>query len=297
MTQTFSSPQVLCRPAIESDYPDIVEFCKGIWDGGDYVPEVWHHWLNDPNGLLATAEYDGHATGCAKLTLLAEGHWWLEGFRVDPQYQGLKVGSRLHSYMTDWWQEHCDGTVRLMTSAKNVHVHHLCHETGYTKAHEVCGYLATPIDETTNNFSPAAETSQMALFAIQTESLKLTDQRVDLGWRVCKLNELVIEKYSSDKADFVHSFYWWKEKQGLFSIWEDEDEDKRRLGVGVLACELNDMPSLLMDICRFAAYKKFDEVFHIAFDLSQIVSQMETAGFTKYWEHNAFVFEKKHPVK
>ena len=294
MSQTFSSPQVTCRPALESDHPDIVEFCKGIWDGGDYVPEVWHHWFNDPNGILATAEHNGHAIGCAKLTLLAEGQWWLEGFRVDPQYQGLKVGSVLHNYMTDWWQEHCNGTVRLMTSAKNIHVHHLCEKTGYVKAHEVCGYIASPVDEATNNFSPAAETSQMASFAIQTESLKQTDQLIDLGWRVCTLNEQVIGKFSDEKADFIHTFYWWKDKQGLFSAWEDEDDNKRRLGVGMLACALDDMSTLLVNIRRFASHKKYDEVFHIVFDLPQIVAQMEAAGFTKHWENNAFVFEKKH---
>jgi GNAT superfamily N-acetyltransferase len=295
MTQTSSSPQVLCRPAIERDYPDIAEFCKGIWEGGDYVPEVWHHWFNDPNGLLATAEYDGRAIGCAKLTLLAEGQWWLEGFRVAPPYQGLKVGSSIHNYMSDWWQGHCDGTVRLMTSAKNIHVHHLCDKTGYTKAHEVCGCVANPIDEVTNNFSPAVETSEMASVATQTESIQLTDHFIDLGWRVCKLDEQVIAKYSGDKADFAHTFYWWKDKQGLFSAWEDEDDDKRRLGIGVLACALDDMSALLMDVRRFAAHKKFDEVFQIMFDFPQSASQLEAAGFTKHWEHNAFVFEKQHP--
>jgi len=295
MNQTFSSSQVICRPAIESDHPDIVEFCKGIWDGGDYVPEAWHDWLNDPNGLLVTAEYDGHAIGCSHLALLADGQWWLEGFRVDPGYQGLKVGSQIHNYMTDWWQEHCDGTVRLMTSAKNVHVHHLCEKTGYTKVHEVCGYLASPINEETDNITPATGASEMADLAIQSESIKLTDQHVDLGWRVCKLDEHVIERYSSYKADFIHKFYWWKDRQGLFSVWEDEDEEKRRFGIGVLACAMDEMSALLMDVRRLASHKKFDEVFHIIFDLPQVVSQMEAAGFTKHWENNAFVFERKHP--
>ena len=49
-----------------------------------------------PNGLLAVAEFNGHAIGCSKITLISEGQWWLEGFRVDPKYQGLKVGSRIH---------------------------------------------------------------------------------------------------------------------------------------------------------------------------------------------------------
>jgi hypothetical protein len=46
----LSSTQVLCRQAVEVD---VIEFCKGIWDGEDYVPSVWEDWLQDPNGLLA----------------------------------------------------------------------------------------------------------------------------------------------------------------------------------------------------------------------------------------------------
>jgi GNAT superfamily N-acetyltransferase len=294
MTQSFSSPQVLCRPARESDYPDIIEFCKGIWDGGDYVPEVWTRWFNDPKGILVTAEYDGHAIGCAKLSLFAEGQWWLEGFRVDPAHQGLKVGSRLHDYVTDWWQEHCGGTVRLMTSSQNTPIHHLCNKTGYVKTHEICGYEASPLDEPTDNISPVTDVQEAAAFALTSGSLKLTGNLVDLGWRIGVLNEQVIQNYSSAQADFAHTFYWWKEDQGLFSAWEDEEDDKHTLVIGVLACAVKDTSALLMDIRRFAAHRKFDEVFQIIFDLPQIIPQLEAAGFTKHWEHNAFVFEKRH---
>ena len=297
MTQTFSSPQVLCRPAIESDYADIAEFCKGIWDGGDYVPQVWHRWLDDPNGLLATAEYDGHAIGCSKLTLLAEGQWWLEGFRVDPKHQGLKIGSRIHDYVTDWWQEHCDGTLRLMTSAKNVHVHHLCEKTGYVKTYEVCGYESSPLDEPIESISPVTDIQEAMTFTLASESHQLTGNRVDLGWRICTLTEQVFKIYSSDKADFVHTFHWWKDKQALFSTWEDEEDGTRTLVIGVLACRLEDMPSLLLNIRRLAAKRKFNELFQIAFDIPQIVSGLEAAGFTKHWERNAFIFEKRHAVR
>ena len=292
MNPTPSSPQVLCHPAIESDYPDIAEFCKNIWDGHDYVPEAWQRWFNDPNGLLATAEYDGHAIGCSHLALLAEGQWWLEGFRVDPQYQGLKVGSRLHDYVTDWWEEHCDGTLRLMTNSKNVHVHHLCERTGYTKTYEVCGYESLPLDEPIESISPVTDLQEALNFALASESLQLTGGRVDFGWRICTLDEQVIRNFSSESANYPHAFYWWKDNQGLFSTWEDEEDGTRTLVIGVLACSLAEIPSLLMDIRRLAAQKKCHELFQIIFDIPQIVSQTEAGGFTKHWEHNAFIFEK-----
>ena len=78
-----------------ADKADVLEFCKGIWDGEDYIDQVWDPWFRDPNGILAVAEYKGHAIGCSKVSRIAQGQWWLEGFRVDPQCQGMKVGSHL----------------------------------------------------------------------------------------------------------------------------------------------------------------------------------------------------------
>ena len=299
MPQTSSSPQVVCRPALPLDYADIREFCKGIWEGGDYVPDVWQHWFNDPNGLLITAEYNGCAIGCAKISLLADGQWWLEGFRVDPNYQGLKVGSRIHNYLTDWWVEHGDGTVRLMTG--NPAVVHLCEKTGYTKTHELRGYKSTPIDELTDNFSPADNIHEAAAFAIASESVQLNDNLIDFGWRIGTPNEHVFEKYSGYKADspalapgasVVHTFYWWKDKQGLFSAWEDEDEGQRKLTLGVLACALDDMPAMLMDIRRFASRKNFDKVSLHAFLNPKLLSQLEQAGFSTSWENYLRLFER-----
>jgi hypothetical protein len=58
------------------------------------------------------------------------------------------------------------------------------------------------------------------------------------------------------------------------------------------------MPNLLVDIRRFAAARKFDDIFQIAFDLPQITSQLLAAGFEKKWRRsNAFVFEKTHPAR
>ena len=312
MSQTFSSPQVVCRPALPGDHADIAEFCKRIWEGGDYVPEVWQHWFNDPNGLLVTAEYSGHAIGCGKLSLIDEAQWWLEGVRVDPAKQGLKVGSKIHHYLTDWWLERGDGTLRLLT--ENPAMIHLCEKTGYIKTHEIRGYRASPIDEAADSFSPATHTPEAAAFALQSESLQLTGNLIDFGWRIGAPNQHIFEIYSGYKADspalapgrlapagsrpergasVVHTFYWWKDKQGLFSAREDEEEDRRQLFLGVLACKLNDMSALLMDIRRFAARKKFDRVFLLAFLKPELLAQLEQAGFSTGWENYLRLFERQ----
>ena len=298
MAQTSFSLPVVCRSASARDHADVTEFCKEIWDGDDYVPEVWDDWLNDPNGLLAVAESNRHAIGCSKITLISQGQWWLEGFRVDPKFQGLKVGSRIHDYVTDWWIDHGDGTLRLMTDAGNFAVHQMCMKTGYIKTHEVCGYKAIPIAEPVDTFSLATDLHEAGKFAGASESIKSTNGLTDFGWRIAKPDEWVFAAFSDDKAEYLHTFYWWKDRQGLFSAWANEEESMRTLVIGVVACTLKDMPALLMDARRLAARGKFDSVFQIAFDMPPIITQLVSAGFEKKWKRsNAFVFEKKHPSR
>ena len=47
---------VVCRPALAKDTEEVMELCSHIWDGGDYIPQVWDEWLADPDGLLGVAE-------------------------------------------------------------------------------------------------------------------------------------------------------------------------------------------------------------------------------------------------
>ena len=78
--------------------------------------------------------------GIAKVSPVFPGQWWLHGLRVDPEFQGLKIGSHLHEYVNEWWLEHGDGTIRLLTSTKRVQVHHLCERTGYNRVGEIITY-------------------------------------------------------------------------------------------------------------------------------------------------------------
>ncbi len=150
----FSSPRVVVRPALPRDKADVAEFTRFIWDGHDYVGRVFPYWLEDPQGQLFAAEYAGKCVGTAKVSLVAPGEWWLEGFRVDPNYQGQKIGSRLDAACNEWWDEHGDGIVRLMTNSKRVKVHHLSEARGYRRLGEVYAYEAEPLAEFTDAFTP-----------------------------------------------------------------------------------------------------------------------------------------------
>jgi GNAT superfamily N-acetyltransferase len=292
----FASPVLVCRPALPRDTADVKEFTKFIWNGHDYVQYIWGEWLADPEGILVVAEYAGHAVGLAKITLLAPGQWWLEGFRVDPKFQGRKIGSHLHAYIEDWWLEHGDGIARLMTSSQRVQVQHLCEKLGYTRTGEVAGFLAPPLIEPTDAFRLLQENEfqEAVEFAENSPSLRLNNGLIDLGWRFVTPNPDTFQELARKKLA-----WWWRGREGLLLAWEDEGEtpeDERLLAIGLPACQVDVLPEFLLDIRRLVAQTGYAKVFWIAPIRAELTVLLKEAGYTRDWENAGYIYEKQHTL-
>jgi len=292
----FFSPVVVCRPALPRDTADVKEFSKFTWEGHDYVQYVWDEWLADPEGILAVAEYAGQAVGLAKVTLLAPGQWWLEGFRVDKKFQGQKISSHIHKYVDEWWLAHGDGIARLMTSSQRVQVHHLCEKFGYAKTGEVAGFIASPLDEPTDAFQPLGENqvAEAVQFAEASPSLQLSNGLIDLGWRFVTPNPVTFRERVQKKLA-----WWWRGRAGLLLAWEDEGEtpeDEQLLAIGLPACQIDTLSELLLDVRRLISQTEYARVFWIAPLRDELTVILKEAGYEQDWEHAGYVYEKQHTL-
>jgi len=84
------------RRLLHEDYADIVEMCKGIWDGTDYLPEIFHEWVDDRGLFLGAVDTDTNKIiGTDKYTVLHDGTGWLEGLRTHKDYRGKGIGKEL----------------------------------------------------------------------------------------------------------------------------------------------------------------------------------------------------------
>ncbi len=285
-----ATPHVVCRPALASDTEDVLEFTKSIWNGHDYIKYVWRDWLADPQGLLAAAIYGPHTVGIAKATLLSPGQWWLEGFRVDPRRQGLKIGSHLHEYLDRWWLEHGEGTIRLMTSSERIQVHHLAARTGYAKVGEAWAYRAPAAAESEHPFKPVAADDIQAALSFASGQLSGPHKLMDLGWRFVAPDAPALAALAAEGR-----LFWWRNREGLAGFWEDEEEQARGLGISFAACEAASLTHLLADIPRLAVAGGYASVLWLAPNDKRIQAAMEAAGYQSEWDHAGFLYEKQHP--
>ncbi|MGL5328366.1 MAG: GNAT family N-acetyltransferase, partial [Peptostreptococcaceae bacterium] len=70
------------------DYNDILDISKDIWDGNDYLPKVFHKWVDDKPGCFLGLVHDDKVVAVGKYTILKDRQGWLEGLRVHADYRG-----------------------------------------------------------------------------------------------------------------------------------------------------------------------------------------------------------------
>ncbi len=279
------SPEIVCRPALPSDRTDVLEFTKFIWDGHDYIQYVWDDWLADPCGLMAVAVYGGHAVALGKASCVAEDQWWLEGLRVDPKYQGLKISSHMFEYLDDWWKRNAGGAIRLMTSSQRVQVHHLCARLGYDKLGEVKAYVASPLAGEPHGFQQFTSTDVDDALRFVSKHLGYCYGLADFGWKFAVPDRARFEEMSRDGR-------LWQAENGLVGYWDDEDDGQRTMGLAFAACDRSAIAALLRDVRRLAAELGFSSVLWHAPVEDDVLRAAEHAGYASEYPGSAYVFGK-----
>jgi len=112
--------QVNVRRAVARDKGPILEICKKIWNGGDYVPEVWDDWLKDRGGLLVVATVNETPVGVAHAGFQTCDVGWLEGVRVHEDYRGLGIAGKLNRALVKFARERGARVARLCTGSSNL---------------------------------------------------------------------------------------------------------------------------------------------------------------------------------
>jgi GNAT superfamily N-acetyltransferase len=301
MNSTFSNPRVVIRPTLPSDTPDILEFCKLIWGGNDYLPSVWDEWLHSPKSHLFTAEYGGRAVGVTRVSAVAPRQWWFEGFRVDPAYQGLGIGTQIHEYIVNWWLRNGEGAVRLWTNSKRVKIHHLCEKTGFSRVLEHAVYAApgNGLGSGLGNelFTPvrAEEVPAATEFAQTAGSLPLQGGKLDLVWQTATPNETSLRELISGEN---MQLFWWREKRGVLGWWEnDEQPEDIHAMLALAACERAELTALLREARQLAQAEGFQSLAWNAPVSPELAPYLAAAGFTRVDDDSNYEYERLHPTR
>jgi len=123
--------KITVRLARPEDRGAVLAFCVNTFHWGDYLPEVWDHWLTDPSGRLLVAEMEGLPVGIQHVLFLGDGEVWLQGLRVDPAVRRHGVANALFKAGQDEAGAAHARIVRLFTATGNEATHHMLAEAGF----------------------------------------------------------------------------------------------------------------------------------------------------------------------
>lgn len=109
-SDSAADPSVEIRRATHDDYEAVVDFTSDIWPerGGDYIPRVYHDWLEDDDETdrkTFLAEVDGEAAGIVQGVMLSPDEAWFQGMRVAADYRRQGVSHRLNEATFEWARE------------------------------------------------------------------------------------------------------------------------------------------------------------------------------------------------
>jgi GNAT superfamily N-acetyltransferase len=192
------TPKPIIRPARPDDREEAFAISAQIWDGEDYVPDVWERWLADRRGEFVVATLRGRVAGFSKLTEHGPREWWLEGLRVDPKYRGRGIARALHEYLIARAGSEGPAMLRYATGGDNLASRHLGESSGfrlvgaYSRVH---AKALTPAEREASKALPPLETWRKAdlpalqAFLERSARLKADHGMYSLAWTWYELSE------------------------------------------------------------------------------------------------------------
>lgn len=117
------NPSFTVRQARMDDHEQVTAFTEDTWEGGDYIPDVFPEWVetDGPTQRTLVAEVDGEdaLAGIVSIVLVSETEAWGQGLRVNPDYRGHGISTKMTLEGFDWARSQGATVIRNMVFSWN----------------------------------------------------------------------------------------------------------------------------------------------------------------------------------
>jgi GNAT superfamily N-acetyltransferase len=127
-------PGFTLRDATLEDKAQVLQFTANTWEFGDYIEHVYDDWLADATGRFIVLEEQatGRIAAIDKLSFQSPEEAWFEGLRVNPDFRGHGLATRLQKYMIEQSRAYGARTLRFITLISNKPVHRMAYRDGFS---------------------------------------------------------------------------------------------------------------------------------------------------------------------
>jgi hypothetical protein len=201
------------------DKERVLEICKTIWEGDDYIPQVFDKWVSDPNSyFVGLFDEDNILVGFGRLASQEDGNFWLEGLRKDRTLKIKGVGKKIADYLIKIAIEKECKSLKFSTYFDNVESITLNERIGFSKIKQ-WSLLEVPKDKFTQYLpatsrvnDPKIALEQFIGFVRNSKFLAEMNNYLCEGWKVYDVSVRYLTDlynnatiYSIIKEDVVQS--------------------------------------------------------------------------------------------
>lgn len=280
------------RPARPDDRSDMEAICAQIWEGHDYIPEVWDSWLADPHGQLTVVELNGRVVALGKLTRIADDEWWLEGLRVHPGYRRLGVARLLQSHQVALAERIGKGTLRFATGSWNRPVHRNAARDGFRRLAEFIAYEAAPLPGPCPvHQAELSDLDPLWRRVSQSAVLRAAGGLYELQWHWLTLTRERLASHLQRREVWLPRCE--EPLDGVAIV--QPDKERGRLRVGYIDGEPEGIVALAWGLRVLAHELGLEKVRFRVPSHQPLLEALEAAGAVRVWEHSLWIFER--PLK
>ncbi|MCD4797080.1 MAG: GNAT family N-acetyltransferase [Candidatus Cloacimonetes bacterium] len=197
----------MIRKIKAEDKTDVLKISSKIWEGDDYIPQIFDEWVKDPHSIFAGLWVDKKLIGFGKLTFLSPTDIWLEGLRKDPQTKIKGVGKQLTAYYFDFLKGKNISSIRFSTYFDNIASIRFNEKTGFKrvltlslKVLKIGNSKKKPLPD---NISAPVDFIQLREYLKNSSYLNLCNNFIGKGWVVHSCSEQLLQQFVNENKVIV----------------------------------------------------------------------------------------------
>ncbi len=120
------------RKIKRSDKERIFQISSKIWEGVDYIPDVFDKWIKREDKIFVCIVDNDIVQGLANMTIMPDNTLWFEGLRVDVNARGRGYGDMINKHLINEAKKR-GRIIRLSTYFHNYESIHIIEKSGFKK--------------------------------------------------------------------------------------------------------------------------------------------------------------------
>lgn len=194
----------MIRKIKPEDKQRVLEIASKIWEGDDYLPQVFDEWVQNPNGVFAGLWENNILIGFGHLKYLTATDIWLEGLRKDPDLNVKGVGEKLsHYYLKILKKDPSITSVRFSTYFDNIASIRLNEKFGFKKilylSHKELELKKVEKLKNLSKIKTAKDFNKIQKYIECSYFLKLSKNFISKGWTVYPYSRELLKQFYDDE--------------------------------------------------------------------------------------------------